>query len=559
MDDKEHERLGRLMARANIKRTAVISRIRAIHTMAMRVADQPDLVPSFSILAADLDMLWSEFKAEDESVLDYLVTLNKLDDYSPDLGPEVRQLISDAKAVALGIISQNTEAVDLSYLRRELSPSRAPSAESVKSFTRLPEIPLPIFAGDFREWPAFRDKFSALVDTRPHLSNIEKMYYLISCLKGVASEAVQGIPVSSDNYQLVMSTLTSRFNRPRLVATSLVEQLLHAPTMSQESLQDLNKFLFTFQENISVLNAMKIPELGSFILFSMAFRCLPLHTRKLFEASSSADYPSITQLLDFVRSRVSILEVVDNPHKNSATCVFHKGERLIGQFRKGGEQPGKRQSSRPMSLITSKSDNKCPCCSEAHKVASCTQFKSWSAEERIRWTREHRLCFICFSTEHWVPQCKIKANCLKCSRKHHFLLHTDDERRNNKETPPSNTSLCASVRRPPASPATSVVLGTALVHVRDRSGSWQTMRALIDCASQISAITAAGADRLGLKRSRWTTPISGLAGVPVVNVQGQVDCSIQPRFAPEPVISVRAWVLPTITGDLPKQTLSSQI
>lgn len=213
-----------------------------------------------------------------------------------------------------------------------------------------------------------------------------------------------------------------------------------------------------------------------------------------------------------------------------------------------------------MSLVTAKSDSTCPCCSEAHKLASCTQFKSWSVEDRTRWTRDHRLCFICFSVDHWVPQCEIKPNCNKCSRNHHFLLHNaDDERRSKRETPTVSASLCASVRRPPTSLATSVVLGTALIHVRDRSGSWQTMRALVDCASQISAITVAGADRLGLKRSRWTTPISDLAGVPVVNVQGRVECMVQPRFALEPVLCVHAWVLPTITGDLPKQALSSHI
>ncbi|XP_025193649.1 uncharacterized protein LOC112593471 [Melanaphis sacchari] len=81
------------------------------------------------------------------------------------------------------------------------------------------------------------------------------------------------------------------------------------------------------------------------------------------------------------------------------------------------------------------------------------------------------------------------------------------------------------------------------------------MRALVDCASQISAITDRCANRLGLKRSRWTAPISGLFGVAVVNVLGRVDCIIQPRFAPEPALSVHAWVLPTITSDLPKQSL----
>lgn len=63
------------------------------------------------------------------------------------------------------------------------------------------------------------------MDNCPKLSNMDKIYYLIGCLKGSAAEAVQGIPVSADNYALMWSTLSSRFNRPRLVATLLVENL----------------------------------------------------------------------------------------------------------------------------------------------------------------------------------------------------------------------------------------------------------------------------------------------------------------------------------------------
>jgi len=85
------------------------------------------------------------------------------------------------------------------------------------------------------------------------------------------------------------------------------------------------------------------------------------------------------------------------------------------------------------------------------------------------------------------------------------------------------------------------------------------MRALIDCTSQISAVTLSCADRLGLKRTSWTATVTGLAGHPVTNVMGRVDCIVQPRFASEPSLSLQAWALPTITGDMPHQTLHSNI
>jgi len=85
------------------------------------------------------------------------------------------------------------------------------------------------------------------------------------------------------------------------------------------------------------------------------------------------------------------------------------------------------------------------------------------------------------------------------------------------------------------------------------------MRALIDSASQISAITVTCADRLGLKCARWTSPVTGLGGAPIVNVQGRVELSVQPRYAIEPVLALHAWVLPSITADMPRSALPHNV
>jgi hypothetical protein len=85
------------------------------------------------------------------------------------------------------------------------------------------------------------------------------------------------------------------------------------------------------------------------------------------------------------------------------------------------------------------------------------------------------------------------------------------------------------------------------------------MRALVDSASQISVITAACVKRLGLKMSRWTAPVSELSGTTVAEVQGQVECMVQPRFASDPILPVQAWVLPAITTELPQKSLSTDI
>ncbi|KAL4153798.1 hypothetical protein QTP88_001631 [Uroleucon formosanum] len=564
VNEKESERETRTKSLALVKRTTAVSNIRAIHNLALRAKDEPDLVPQFLVAVTDLESLWTQFKLEDDSVLGSLVILEKTDEYDVGLSAEVRGLITASKAMADQVTPKGAAVIDMSYIQNKLSVNQTPADDPGKSYSRLPEIPLPTFDGELRDWTTFRDGFTSLLDKWPNLSDTDKTYHLVGCLKGPAAEAVRGIPLSGDNYGLVWATLTDRFNRPRLVATSLVDNLLNASTMSHESFQDLNQFLSTINRNIALLDSLQIKDLGSFMLFSIAFRCLPIVTRRLFETSSSTDYPTVHQLIDFIRSRVAILEVAGESHKGTPSATSSKFGKPTGQFRTGGERAGKTQGYRPTSLVTTKSSSVCICCSEPHNLASCSKFKSWPVDERSRWTREHKLCFVCLSADHWVPKCRSKISCTKCSRRHHYLLHVPaGERYDNEPDSPSPASTpascCASVQQPPPQQSLAVMLGTALVHVRDRSGTWQTMRALVDSASKISAITAVGADKLGLKRSRWTAPISGLSGVAVMNVQGRVECIVHPRFSSEPALAVHAWVLPTITKALPTKTLAADI
>lgn len=108
-----------------------------------------------------------------------------------------------------------------------------------------------------------------------------------------------------------------------------------------------------------------------------------------------------------------------------------------------------------------------------------------------------------------------------------------------------------------SSPA--VLLGTAVVFVRDSTGILQSVRALIDAGSQISAMTSSCSDRLGLRQSRWTASVIGLGGHCVPKVLGTVQMDIQSRYDTVAVIPVKAWVLPTITVDMPTRPLSAYL
>lgn len=74
-----------------------------------------------------------------------------------------------------------------------------------------------------------------MVDERSDLSDIDKSYYLVGCLKGIANKVICGIPIYELNYYLCWSTLKAQFDKPRFLASSLIENVCNVPIISKES------------------------------------------------------------------------------------------------------------------------------------------------------------------------------------------------------------------------------------------------------------------------------------------------------------------------------------
>jgi len=244
----------------------------------------------------------------------------------------------------------------------------------------------------------------------------------------------------------------------------------------------------------------------------------------------TSDFPTVHELFAFVKSRVSILERVQDiqvpkPVQSSSRSSGQLRQEK-GTLRKSEKPP---QSSFVNAAPLPSSKPQCTCCGKGkHTLPLCNKFKRFSKDARSKWAREHRLCFRCLAEGHWAPKCKSSIVCSQCSRKHHTLVHTDEvaaTTRKEDTVPVADQTASAPTSCVGQLDSHSVLLGTALVQVRDRGGTLHTVRALIDSASQMSAITSSCTTRLGLRVSRWTAPVTGLSGASVPNTLGIVECA----------------------------------
>ncbi|XP_011882146.1 PREDICTED: uncharacterized protein LOC105569910, partial [Vollenhovia emeryi] len=98
-----------------------------------------------------------------------------------------------------------------SFLKEEIAKTKGsllaqPSCSSTGStpvtHTKLPDITLPEFNGNYPEWPTFRDLFKSLILENARLSDVERLHYLRGCLKGAPERLVIGFPLTAQSLSL---------------------------------------------------------------------------------------------------------------------------------------------------------------------------------------------------------------------------------------------------------------------------------------------------------------------------------------------------------------------
>lgn len=106
---------------------------------------------------------------------------------------------------------------------------------------RLPVMSLPVFEGNPEQWLQFRDGFQGLIDTNVELTDIQRMYYLRSALKGRAAKVIQSLESLAANYTIAL--LKQRFKDKTAITTRHLQLLLDIPVMLKESGAQLRQTL----------------------------------------------------------------------------------------------------------------------------------------------------------------------------------------------------------------------------------------------------------------------------------------------------------------------------
>ncbi|VDK89594.1 unnamed protein product [Onchocerca ochengi] len=169
----------------------------------------------------------------------------------------------------------------------------------------LPQLSLPTFNGDLRQWRQFWSSFNAAVHLQT-IPEIQKLNYLFSCLRGKALQVVSGYEIAPENYEVIRRLLEDKYGNP-----STIKMILYSEF---QSIKKNGKEWITTIENIErvlrQLEALGENLVHTSIETSIEGRLLRWILEKVYQQKETDKPWSVVKLRNFLSNLIYINEQV---------------------------------------------------------------------------------------------------------------------------------------------------------------------------------------------------------------------------------------------------------
>lgn len=286
---------------------------------------------------------------------------------------------------------------------------------------RLPEIKIPTFDGNPKNWASFKHKFESLIHNREDLSDSIKASQLFSCLSDKALDKVSELDPSACDYQKAWQSLLDFYDRKRIVAVQHLNAILDLPKLTSATADGLSSLVDKARQHLHILSRFGARPSDELVV-RIIERCLPPATLNRWQDKLEMDeLPKLEELFKFIQNTIFKLQAqaLDSSSGNRKRA----GEPISHAPSKNGKLGARSLVTTSSSSTSTSKSSSCPKCNGDHRLFKCQAFNNLPVQERWNLVNAQELCRNCLWT-HPFP-CQSKNLCKKCSRNHHTLLHQD--------------------------------------------------------------------------------------------------------------------------------------
>lgn len=337
-------------------------------------------------------------------------------------------------AAMASFLNETMEALKTDTVPPEPGPFTSSMASDVQNrsffppaFQFLPKFELPLFGGDFGEWPSFWGVFEANVDKNPSLSGAQKLLALTSRLTGKAKDLVDGISLVDANYGVAVGLLREEYGDP-LKLVKAYHQQLNQIRPASDDLSSAKDVLNAVRKICRVLEAsgVGIDNTPTMVLAESKF---PQWLRiELGEAQLLyGDKWNVDTMLRLAAHKINnrlAAAPSEGAHLARRASKKHSASHQTSQQDEEIEDVNyevKKIRHPAIFAATAERKRSCRLCDGSHTSYECRAFSSLDAfQKRVS---ERRLCFRCLKPGHRANECPDRNRaCFVCGRNHHPLL-----------------------------------------------------------------------------------------------------------------------------------------
>jgi len=340
---------------------------------------------------------------------------------------------------------------------------------------RLPKLELPTFSGDVLKWQEFHDSFKIAVDSLP-LNDIQKLQYLKNSLKSEAAALLEGLPLTSDNYEIALSLLKDRYGSKRRCVRAHIRSLINLQSPNIKNFTSLRTFIDSVNKHTRVLNSFDVAsENYDIFLVEILLTKLPNEIKHEW-AKIERDDTTFTELINIIEKEAKLQEIIISTNNTSNFHSKIENKQFDNKYKLNKSFIATSSNTNFQKVIKS-----CQICKlQNHSTYQCKKLLDKTPFDRIKLIKSSNLCTNCLQN-HNISICKSLSVCKICKQNHNTLLHIDKQYDNKQQTISQESTVNL------ANCNTSKLLPVITIPVSCKTGT-RVLGALLDTGSDRSFI-----------------------------------------------------------------------
>ena len=290
-------------------------------------------------------------------------------------------------------------------MRKSQADQAAVSSNPVKS-AKLPKLSITKFKGELTDWPRFWNQFEAEID-HSTVAGVTKFSYLKELVDPKVRTAIDGLPFSTEGYERAKNILKTKYGKTSEIVNAYVQNIMALPTLTGSNPAKIHEFYEKLVFNVQSLETLgKLKEINGYVRMSIdKLEGIRSDLVRTDDNWKEWDFPLFVEALRKWTDRNPI------PAKMTEKPTDRKKDSKPPFLRDKSFQAQQKDQQVRVCVYCEKPD---------HSSVDCKTVASIDARKRL--LSNKRLCFNCTGTRHKAAECKSRALCQCCQRRHHTSI-----------------------------------------------------------------------------------------------------------------------------------------